>query len=301
MNYKPLSMLAYILTAAISAAPIAFSSAVGPPITASSPLDLLDALGRGWTCEATSESMGDQVRLVMTNPGQGAELLIDAGTVFKGPYDVQPAVVTEDVLVYVPSGGTQELLISGACGAADAMAASEGVVFDQGVYKLPDELCRILDRIWRELDEPERAAQDLVWVYTDDHGFESVFVQDQDQEVWLDILEEEVQDFEDPGYAVQYREPEPEEGGRFTGEAMEARCNVTVNLPHKMACRVVLLQPDGERIELMSNMDITAGPHEFFLTIGLDGYPSGAYTLQLESERHGNTLFSRELTLESQG
>ncbi|MDC0600202.1 hypothetical protein OAO65_02720 [Flavobacteriales bacterium] len=68
-----------------------------------------------------------------------------------------------------------------------------------------------------------------------------------------------------------------------------------------MSCRVVLLEPDGERVELMSNKNITAGPHKFYLTIGLNGYPSGAYTLQLESERHGNTLFSQDINLESQG
>ena len=294
-------MLFHFLTAAISAVPVFFSSVAEPPSTAGSPLDLLDALDRGWTCEATSRSMGEAVRLVIVNPGQGAELLIDAGTIFQGPDSVQPAVVTEDILVYVPSGEAQELLISAACGAADAMSASDDVVFDQGVSKPSKDLCRILDRINLDLESPELVAQDLVWVYTDGHGFESVYVPDEEQEVWLDILKDEVQDFEDPGYAVQYREPEPEEEGRFTGEAMEARCTVTVNLPYPMACRVVLVQPDGERIALMSNMDITAGRHEFYLTIGLEGYPSGAYTVQLESERHGNTIFSRDITLEGQG
>lgn len=262
------------------------------------PMDLLDAAGKGWAYEATlAMEDGGLVVLQVTNPGKGVNLLIDAGTVFEGPEGYQPAVVTEDVLVFVPSGATEEVVLVAACGEASAMAGSDGLVFDQGIHKLPEELCRILDRIQVELHAHEMVAQDLIWVYTDDHPLASVYAEDGEQSLLLEILAEEVEGFEDPGYAVQYREPDPEEGGQFTGEAMKARCRVTVDLPSTMDCRVVMIQPNGERIPMMSHT-LTAGPHEFYLTIGLEGYPSGEYTLQLESERFGNTIFRRELHLQ---
>jgi hypothetical protein len=239
--------------------------------------------------------------VTIDNPGADAEVLFNAGTAFAGPDDIQPAVVTEDLMVFVPAGTSQEVILSSACGAAMAMSGSTGTEYENGVYQISEELARVLDRVNAELTDPGMAVQELVWVYTDDHDFASVYVDEVDQPMLMHILGDEVEDFEEPGYAIQYREPDPDEGRRFSGEAMEARCEVHVNLPRAMTCRVVLLQPDGERLEMMSGVDMRTGSHEFFLTIGLEGYPPGDYTLQLEGEQFGQTLFSRDLHLQGRG
>jgi hypothetical protein len=263
----------------------------------------VDAVERGWTYTATLMEGEDFPLFIVTidNPGADAEVLFNAGTAFAGPDDIQPAVVTEDLMVFVPAGRSQEVILSNACGAAMAMSGSTGTEYEEGVYLISEELARVLDRVNEELIDPGMAVQDLVWVYTDDHDFASVYVDDSDQPMLMEILGEEVQDFAEPGYAIQYREPDPDDGRRFSGEAMEARCEVHVNLPRAMSCRVVLLQPDGERLEMMTGVDMSTGRHAFFLTIGLEGYPPGDYTLQLEGERFGQTLYSRDLHLQGRG
>ena len=272
--------------------------------TSAASLDLVEAIDRGWTYEATASSSDEGasfLTLLLTNPGPDAHVLIDAGTAFHGPDDIQPAVVTEDLLVYVSAGATEELFLTKACGSADAMGATNGMPYEEGVDKLPAELCRILDRMNEELPSSASAIQDLVWVYTDDHDFASVYVPEEEQKALLDILSSEVPDFEDPGYAVKYRTPDPDDGARFTGEAMEARCTFNVDMPRAMECTVVLLQPDGERLTLLSDFHVSRGYRLFTFTIGLEGYPPGAYTMQLESKRFGNTIASRDIHLQGRG
>ena len=263
----------------------------------------MDAVERGWTYSATLMEGEAEPLFIVTvdNPGADAQVLFNAGTAFAGPDDIQPAVVTEDLMVFVPAGTSQEVILASACGAAMAMSGSTETEYENGVYLISEELARVLDRVNDDLIDPGMAVQDLIWVYTDDHDFATVYVEESDQPTLMHILGEEVEDFTEPGYAIQYREPDPDEGRRFSGEAMEARCEVHVNLPRAMTCRVVLLQPDGERLEMMSGVDMHTGRHEFFLTIGLEGYPPGDYTLQLEGERFGQTLFSRDLHLQGRG
>lgn len=270
------------------------------PTTPPDTLDFVDAVERGWTYTATEGAleMDGVLVLSVTNSGTDAHLLIDAGTAFHGPDDIQPSVITEDLLVFVPAGASEELLLPSACGSATAMAASEGMVYEAGVSKLSDELGRVLDRMNAELSLRDNAAQEVIWVYTDDHEFSSVFVPAAQERTLLNIFEEEVQGFEDPGYAVRYREPDPDEGARFSGEAMEARCSFPVDAPRAMDCRVVLEQPDGETLTLIDNLDVGSGFRMYTLTVGLEGYPPGTYQMRLEGKRFGNVIVSRDLRLQ---
>lgn len=269
------------------------------PTTPADTLDFMDAVERGWTYSATEGALdGGFLKLGFTSTGADVHLLIDAGTTFHGPDDIQPAVITEDVLVFVPSGSSQELLLPSACGSAEAMGASEGMVYGAGVSKLSEELCVVLDRINAELSEVDNAVQEVIWVYTDDHDFSSVFVPGAEARNLLNIFEEEVEGFEDPGYAVRYKEPDPDEGARFSGEAMEARCSFPVDAPRAMDCRVVLEQPDGETLTLIEDLNVGSGYHLYNFTVGLEGYPSGTYQMRLEGKRHGNVIVSRDLRLQ---
>lgn len=283
---------------------LAIAAAPSPDFSApQAQLDFIDALDRGWRYSAVLEDSesGESFVVTVTNPGSGTYLLFDAGTAFAGPDDIQPAVVTEDLLVFIPAGATKQVALTHACGSAYADSGMPGTRYEEGVGAISKELAHILDRFHEELSEPDIAVQDLVWVYTDAHDVASIYVKEADQAALMRILDEEVKDFEAPGYAIQYKEPESEEGARFTGEAMEARCEVHVNLPSAMSCKVVLLQPDGGRLDMMSGVEMSTGRHEFFLTIGLEGYPPGDYTLQLEGERFGQTLFSRDIRLQGRG
>jgi hypothetical protein len=270
------------------------------PTTPPDTLDFIDAVKRGWTYTATEGrlDMGGPLALSVTSAGADVHLLIDAGTTFLGPDDIQPAVITEDMLVFIPAGSTEELLLPSACGSADAMGASEGMVYDAGVSKLSDELGQVLDRINAELSPMDNTAQEVIWVYTDDHDFSSVFVPAAEERTLLNIFEEEVEGFEDPGYAVRYREPDPDEGTRFSGEAMEARCSFPVDAPRAMDCRVVLEQPDGETFTLIDDLDVGSGFRIYTLTVGLEGYPPGTYQMRLEGKRFGNVIVSREMRLQ---
>ena len=74
-------------------------------------LDCVEAIGQGWGYSA-AEGMDGGIQLSLTNPGRGVDVLVDAGTVFQGPDGYQPAVVTEDVLVFVPAGSTMDIALS---------------------------------------------------------------------------------------------------------------------------------------------------------------------------------------------
>lgn len=257
----------------------------------------MEAIGRGWGYSAV-DGFGDTLLLTLTNPGRDAHILVDAGTVFFGPDEYQPAVISEDILVFVPSGATLELGCPSVCGKADAMGSEFGVVYDQGVSKLDQQACRILDRTRNELGMTDAVLQNVVWVYTDGHDFSSIYVDESEQQALMDILAEEVEGFERPGYAVRYRESGPEDEGRFTGEAMEVRCEFSLDVARAERCRIILIAPDGVTSEMLSEFHLRAGHQEFNLTLGLEGYPPGQYAVQLESERSGAPHFRRDFTLQ---
>ena len=260
-------------------------------------LDCVEAIGQGWGYSA-AEGMDGGIQLSLTNPGRGVDVLVDAGTVFQGPDGYQPAVVTEDVLVFVPAGSTMDIACPTACGKADAMGGGFGILYDRGVSKLDPQACRIIDRAHAELASADEVVQDVIWVYTDGHDFASVYVPEREQSALMRILEEEVEGFEQPGYAVRYREPDPEDGGRFSGEPMEIRCEFSLNVARAERCRVILIAPDGASTTMLSEFQLHAGQQQFNLTLGLEGYPPGEYALQLEGQRSGAPHFRRDFTLQ---
>lgn len=281
-----------------------FFMTLNPHATPVRSMELLDALERGWHCSAVLEEgdAGEHVLVVQVdNPGTGVNLLVDAGTAFQGPDDIQPSVIMEDMMVYVPPGSSEIVLGHPGCGAASRGSAGVGTAFDEGVYMISEELGRVLDRMNADADRFAHARQDMVWVYTDDHGYSSVYVEEQDQAALMALLEEEVEGFEAPGYAVRYREPEPEDEGRFTGEAMEMRCAVRVVLQRPERCRIVLITPEGEHLVMMENFMLHQGLQDITLTVGLEGYPAGDYTFEVEGQQTRRTHFTKEVTLQGQG
>ena len=275
-----------------------------PPATEApvlgAPLEFRQALAQGWTYDAVLEETqeGDQLSVTVWNPGPATTVLLDAGLVFQGPDDIQPPVIMEDILVDVPRGEGLILIPNPGCGNAILASPGEGLAFNGGVEMLDEELARVLDRM--NAGDPGLAAgrQDMVWVYTNAHDFSSVYVDDSVAGELDAILDEEVAGFEAPGYAVKYREPTEEDEGMFTGEAMEIRCELNMVLQQGEPCRVVMVQPDGERIEMMEGFALRSGPHDVTLTMAFEGYPAGAYQLRVEGMRSGLAHFEREVTLQ---
>lgn len=264
-------------------------------------LDLLDAMEQGWACHAVMKETGfleHALVLELYNPGRPVQLKVEAGTAFQGPEGVQPVVVTEDLMVYVPNGTIEQIIEKRACGNAVSGSGGAGTVYDAGIKQVSPELGAILDRMNAELDFPSSAIQDMVWVYTNDYSVSSVYVDEADQAALMRICAEEMAGFEEPGYAVEYREPEPEEGGRFTGEAIEMRCEVFLVLQRPERCRVVLVQPNGERMVMMENFSMHRGEQAITLTLGLEGYPPGQYAFEVEGQQTRQTHFHKDILIQ---
>lgn len=269
------------------------------PLDVTPPVDFVKALGQGWTYEARMNQGGaGGLEVRVTNPGRPTVLRLDAGLVFYGPDDVQPPVVMEDQLVEVPRGEFRFVVPSPGCGEAKLMAPSEGMAFNGGVAHISEELGRVMDRMNAGVEGLEDGLQDLVWVYTNDHHMASVYVEEAAAPALQKILEEEVAGYESPGYAVEYREPAEEDAGRFTGEAMAIRCDIEMDIARQEDVRVVMVQPDGDRIEMMGGLSMRPGPHKVVLTMAFEGYPPGAYQLLVEGERTGQAHFEREVWLD---
>ena len=286
----------------VSPAPSAPVPSATSALVHAEPLDFVEAMEQGWTYAAELESAGGVERLLVTvtNPGRLRTLQLDAGLVFQGPDEFQPPVVMEDLLVDVPRGEHQIVVMHPGCGNAILASAEHGMAFNEGVAHISEELGRVMDRMNDGGGALDDGLQDMVWVYTNGHGFSSVYVDGGEASALNAILEEEVGGYEAPGYAVKYREPEEEDEGRFTGEAMEIRCELTMVLQQGELCRVVMVQPDGERIE-MDGFELRPGPHNVTLTMGFEGYPPGAYQLRVEGMRSGLAHFEREVTLQGRG
>lgn len=284
----------------VSPAPSAPVPSATSALVHAEPLDFVEAMEQGWTYTAELESASGVESLVVTvtNPGHARTLQIDAGLVFQGPDEFQPPVVMEDLLVDVPHGEHQIVVMNPGCGNAILASAEHGMAFNEGVAHISEELGRVLDRMNDGGGALDEGLQDMVWVYTNAHDFASVYVDVDAAGALNAILEEEVDGYEAPGYAVQYRESDEEDEGRFTGEAMEIRCELTMVIQRGEPCRVVMVQPDGERIEMMEGLDLRSGPHDITLTMGFEGYPPGAYQLRVEGMRSGQPHFEREVTLQ---
>lgn len=273
-----------------------------PTVQSNPPLDFVEAMEQGWTYSATLDSEGEDMLLVnVTNPGRARTLQLDAGVVFQGPDEFQPPVVMKDLLVDVPRGEHTIVVMHPGCGNAHLASAEHGMAFNNGVSHISEELGRVMDRMNAGCGALDEGLQDMVWVYTNDHGFESVYVEGEAVDALADILEEEVDGYEAPGYAVKYREPAEGDQGRFTGEAMEVRCDIRLDMEGTEDVRVVMVQPDGERIEMMGGVHMRSGPLTFSLTMGFEGYPPGSYSLRIEGERTGLAHFEREVVLEGRG
>lgn len=274
------------------------------PAEAVAQLDLLDAMERGWGCHAVKRETGlfeNVLVLELRNPGRPVQLKIEAGTAFHGPDGIQPAVVTEDLMVYVPNGTIEQIVERQVCGDAHSASGGAGTVYDAGITMVSPELGAVLDRMNAELPSATSAIQDMVWVYTNDHSVSSVYVDEADQAKLMRICAEEMAGFEEPGYAVQYREPEPGDEGRFTGEAIEMRCEVLLVLQRPEQCRVVLVQPNGERMVMMENFAMHRGQQAITLTVGLEGYPPGQYAFEVQGQQTRQTHFHKDILIQGQG
>ena len=296
-------LLCLIQAPSVPSAPTTTKTLTPSALVDSEPLDFVEAMEQGWTYAAELESAGGVERLLVTvtNPGRARTLQLDAGLVFQGPDEFQPPVVMEDLLVDVPRGEHQIVVMHPGCGNAILASAEHGMAFNDGVSHISEELGRVMDRMNDSGGALDEGLQDMVWVYTNAHGFSSVYVDDSVAGELNAILDEEVDGYEAPGYAVKYREPEEEDQGRFTGEAMEIRCELNMVLQQGEPCRVVMVQPDGERIEMMEGFALRSGPHDVTLTMAFEGYPPGAYQLRVEGMRSGMAHFEREVTLQGRG
>ena len=291
-----------ILLCLIQAPLVSFAPEISASVHAEA-LDFVEAMEQGWTYAAAMESAdgAERLRVTVINPGHARTLSLEAGLMFQGPDGVQPPVVMEDLLVQVPRGEHQFVVMSPGCGHASLASAEHGMAFNEGVAHISEELGRVMDRMNDGGGALDEGLQDMVWVYTNAHDFASVYVDDAVAGELNAILEEEVDGYEAPGYAVQYREPDEEDEGRFTGEAMEIRCALNMVLQQGEPCRVVMVQPDGERIEMMEGLALSSGPQDVTLTMGFEGYPPGAYQLRVEGMRSGLAHFEREVTLQGRG
>ena len=295
-------MMMSVLLCLIQAPLVSSAAAKLAPVHAE-PLDFVQAIGEGWTYGASLESEDGVERLKVTviNPGRARTLSIEAGLMFHGPEWVQPPVVMEDLLVEVQRGEHQFVVMHPGCGHASLASAEHGMAFDGGAAHISEELGRVMDRMNAGDSGLHEGLQDMVWVYTNGHGLASVYVPESASAELDRILAEEMDGYEAPGYAVQYREPEAEDEGRFSGEATEIRCDIALDMTRPEHVRVVMVQPDGERIEMMWGVDMRVGRHQFTLTMAFEGYPPGVYRLRIEGERSDVAYFEREVILEGQG
>lgn len=209
---------------------------------------------------------------------------VETGRVFL-PHDPrQPQVVTCPRDIFVSAGEKRSAGLNTVCGNASLGAPKTGYNRFEKTTMAHSELVRILEGLV-ELRLDQRApTQQLVWMYTNNHGVHQLCqgrLNAHEYAVLLALVKDAKGSIVDPGYRVMYREPNEDEEQRFTGEPEHLSGSVTCALAQVSDVMITLNDAEGRVVRTVRYITgMQAGEAAVPFRLDVTGLPAGDYHLQ---------------------
>lgn len=208
---------------------------------------------------------------------------VEAGRIFIPSDDVQPQVVTRHRDIYFASGEQRQVGLNTACGNANAPAPSLGYRSFAKTTMAPAELVNILSELERQRLDGKAPLQQIVWMYTNKHGIERLIRNGMNEFEYAQlvrIISGAKGSFEDPGYRVEYRQPDSEESAIFTGEPIKLVGSINLQLT---TTEDVIIQLKDERDQTVKTVLYVAGLRSGRVDVKFDldvnGIAAGTYEM----------------------
>jgi hypothetical protein len=211
------------------------------------------------------------------------DLVFENGRMFvpDGPY--QPFVVTRSVVLAMSGSENKDIHLKGYCGNADVGSVPPSFVGAYTTKMGSEEMSRTLTQLQAMHLDDSRQMQSLVWAFTNNHGLERIYVNDERGKQFMEVVAMTVgKDL--PNYNIKYEDPSELSNFMFTGVAQNMNARLSCDINAVASVDVLLLDANGKVIKCFKHLDnLPVGNYQFDVDADIAGLAQGQYHLAVKS------------------
>lgn len=211
------------------------------------------------------------------------DLVFENGRMFvpDGPY--QPFVVTRSVVLAMSGSENKDIHLKGYCGNADVGSVPPSFVGAYTTKMGSEEMSRTLTQLQAMHLDDSRQMQSLVWAFTNNHGLERIYVNDERGKQFMEVVAMTVgKDL--PNYNIKYEDPSELSNFMFTGVAKNMNARLSCDINAVASVDVLLLDANGKVIKCFKHLDnLPVGNYQFDVDADIAGLAQGQYHLAVKS------------------
>jgi hypothetical protein len=258
-----------------------------------------EALKRKWVSfVAKAESRGQKnLKMRVRNLTRDSlDLVFENGRMFVANGNYQPFVVTRSVTLAMHGSESKETYLKGFCGNASVPGVPLSADLDYTTRMGSEEMVQVLTQLQAMKLDDCRQMQSLVWHFTNQHGLERVYVDDERSKAFMHVVAQTL-NTKIPDYSIQYEEPSELSSFMFTGVAQSMTAKLDYQLPETKSLDIVLLDDKGNVVKCFKHLDnLPQGRYQTAVNADIVGLSQGKYALAIVDE-HKNRYFEQEVQI----
>lgn len=258
-----------------------------------------EALKRKWVSFVAKAELRGQKNLKMRVRNltrDSLDLVFENGRMFVPNGEYQPFVVTRSVVLAMEGNEQKETYLKGYCGNANVPGVPSALDCDYSTRMGSDGMVRVLTQLQAMKLDDSNQMQNLVWHFTNNHGLERIFSNDDRSKVFLHVVAQSL-NAKVPDYSIQYEEPSELSSFMFTGVAQSMVANVKCSVPETKSVDIVLLDENGSVVKCFKHIDnLPQGRFQTSVNASIAGLTQGKYALAVMDENK-NKYFEQEVRI----
>jgi hypothetical protein len=210
------------------------------------------------------------------------EVNVEAGRFFYTDGNIQPFVISQNIIVMLDPGEDVEVPIRGYCGNSSWGSPELNQKFSKTNLG-PENLCKTLEMMNNKRIVDECLYQSVIWFYTNNHQIGSVFSNNSDSLTNLNVMRFicNNENIKPAQYRIKYKPSTSGDDMEFSGIPDVIEGSLQFNLQQASNVSLKVFDKDGKSIEVLGiYLNQTEGEIEIPLTIDVSKFPLGNYTVK---------------------
>ena len=210
------------------------------------------------------------------------EVNIEAGRFFYTDGNIQPFVISQNIIVMLDAGEETEVPIGGFCGNSSWGCPKLNQKFSKTNLG-PENLCKTLEMMNNKRIVDERLYQSVIWFYTNNHQIGSVYSSNSDSLTNLSVMRFicKNENIKPAQYRIKYKPAASGDDMEFSGVPDVIEGALQFNLQQASNVSLKVCDKDGKSVEVLGvYLNQTEGEIEIPLSIDVSKFPLGSYTVK---------------------
>jgi hypothetical protein len=210
------------------------------------------------------------------------EVTLEAGRFFYTDGEIQPFVISRNMIVMLDPGEETEVPIRGYCGNSSWGCPMLNQKFGRTSMG-PDNLCNTLEMMNTKRIVDESLYQQVIWFYTNKHQIGAIYSSTSDSLTNLSVVRFicSNESIRPPQYRIKYRPATSGDELEFSGVPDVVEGSIQFNLEQAANVSLKVCDKDGKSVEMLGvYLNQTEGEIEIPINIDVSKFPLGHYTVK---------------------